>query len=298
MKRHTRGRIALMAAVCLAILAGCGMAQNGPGGPGVEPPGSTEPGSSADSTPTGNSVPLDLVNLWRVSGAEGEDVDTWLRLEAKEFQLWRDCGMISGAWVADGSAFLASTSGASGECVTGPGLPGIDWLEVVTQFQAKGAGFELVGANDEVVATLTVDGAPEPLPTAAEFYAEPPVITAEVREAMRPAAPLAPHLRPATADELPGRWVPAEGSSSTDPHLLMNADGTWTGTDGCNGSTGRWTADGRGSLLTTSGASTLIGCDGVNVPSWVGLARTAGFDGAVLLLFNIDGEQLGSLQRG
>ena len=48
----------------------------------------------------GVSPALGLVNLWRVAGAEGEDADTWLRLDAQEFQLWRDCGMITGSWKA------------------------------------------------------------------------------------------------------------------------------------------------------------------------------------------------------
>lgn len=327
MKLLSRSGLVFTSAAVLVMLSACGGVQQGPGAqpsdsssaapsrssspttsPSVQPEDSAvtspEPSPSQQSGGSMNPAsqdgdgPIELVNLWRVSGVEEEDPDTWLRLDANEFQLWRDCGMISGAWVSDGSAFLASVGSASGECVTDAGIPGIGWLESVTQYQGASDGFELLASNGEVVASLTVDGAPQPIVTAAEFYAEPPAITAGVREALRPAAPLASHLRPATAEDLVGRWVPAEGAFSTDPHAVMDEDGTWTGSDGCNGAAGRWTVGGAGSLLATSGPSTLIGCDGVGVPTWVGLARTAGFDGDALILFDIHGEQLGSLKAG
>ncbi|WP_158251109.1 META domain-containing protein [Cryobacterium sp. Y11] len=205
--------------------------------------------------------------------------------------------MIDGSWRASETLFLASTYAASGECVTGATLPRVAWLESVTGYRAAGAGWELTDANGAVVATLTIDGNPEAIPTAAELYTQPPVITAAMRETLRQPVSLAPELTPATSDDLVGRWVPVSASSTTDPHVLFAADGTWAGSDGCNGGQGRWAVDGQGALLATAGASTLMACEGAPVPSWVAQARLASLDDGVLRLLDAGGAELGQLKR-
>ena len=76
------------------------------------------------------------------------------------------------------------------------------------------------------------------------------------------------------------------------PFLELDAEGSWTSSDGCNGSMGRWTAGDDGRVLATSGASTLIGCHNVPVDQrWVTAAR-AGFDGAALVLLDREGNEL------
>ena len=75
------------------------------------------------------------MNLWRVAGAEGEAADTWLRLDAQEFQLWRDCGMITGSWKASAGLFLAAAWGAMGDCANGS-MPDVPWLERASGFVA------------------------------------------------------------------------------------------------------------------------------------------------------------------
>ena len=102
-------------------------------------------------------------------------------------------------------------------------------------------------ASGHAVAALTIDGAPEPIPTAAEFFAQPPQITAEVTKAFRTPSPLAAGLTPATADTLLGTWVPVAYAVKTDPHVTFAADGRWTGSDGCNGGDGRWAVGDAGS---------------------------------------------------
>ena len=69
-------------------------------------------------------------------------------------------------------------------------------------------GYELVDASGQAVAALTIDGAPEPIPTAAEFFAQPPQITPEVTKAFRTPSRSPPDSQPATADALLGTWVP------------------------------------------------------------------------------------------
>ena len=237
------------------------------------------------------------LNLWRVSDAAGEAPDTWLRIDLGEFQLWRHCGMISGSWSATDTLFLASVTSSGDACTAAGAVPTVDWLEGASTYRRTGAGWELAGANGAPLATLTIDGAPKPITSVAEFYTQPPVVTNEVRTALGPPAGLPRGSAPATAAFLRGRWVPADRSFDTHPQVTFDADGSWTGSDGCNGSKGRWAVDDHGRLLTTSGFSTEIGCAGAPVPSWVATARRAASDGDRLVLLGQDGADLGRLTR-
>ena len=129
----------------------------------------------------GGADPVELVNLWRVSDAEGEPTETWLRLDASSYQLWRDCGgFLEGGWAASGTVFVASTPFAvNGDCGTDP-WPTVRWLEDTRAYEAAGDGWRLLDVEGEVLATLTIEGAPEPIPTAADFFAEPPDVTDDI----------------------------------------------------------------------------------------------------------------------
>jgi hypothetical protein len=276
----------------LAVLLLAGCAGEAPGGSAPNPDSPPMIGEPGD----GESAALGLVNLWRVTGAEGEGEKTWLRLDANEFRLWRDCGMIMGSWRATDSLFLASTFGTSGGCATGA-IPTVNWLESATAFAETGDGYELLASGGEVVATLTIDGAPEPIETAAEFYTQPPELTEDVHAQFRRAAQLPAELEPVTANALNGRWA-SSAAAGTEAHVAFEADGTWTGSDGCNGGSGRWAVSGSGEFLATSGPSTLMYCEGASIPSWVALAASAGLDpDGQLLLFDASGTALGALTR-
>lgn len=245
----------------------------------------------------GESSALGLVNLWRVSGADGEGANTWLRLDAGEFQLWRDCGMIMGSWRATDTLFLGSANGATGGCAT-DGLPTVAWLDHAKGFVATVGGYELVDGVGEAVASLTVDGAPAPIPDAAEFFTQPPEITPEVRAQFQAAAGLPAELVAGSTAQLEGRWTPVATGFATDPHIVFNADGSWSGSDGCNGGGGRWIVGASGEFLATSGPSTLMYCEGEPVPSWVAQAASAGFDPAgSLILVDRAGAEIGRLSR-
>jgi len=245
-----------------------------------------------------NSGDVGLVNLWRVSGAAGEAPSTWLRLDASEFQLWRDCGMISGSWAASGTLFLGAVTSASDTCATGDAMPTIDWLDAASSYRRTTTGFALQDRDGHDVATLTVDGAPKPIDTVDVSYTQPPVVTEAVRQAFQPPKALPSRLTPATAATLTGTWVPATGAMPMNPHVTFEANGTSSGTDGCNSFSDRWVIGDGGRLLTTSGVSSLIGCDGAPIPEWVAVAQRAAFDGATLVLLGRDGHEEGRLARG
>lgn len=274
-------RRALLASllVALLVLAGCGQGGESP----------AEPGPATD--------PVELVGLWRVD-APGEDADTWLRLDAGNLSLWRGGGMMDGSWTADGRTILALASGYSGTSPSEVETMSAPWLLGAHRYRAADEGWEVLDDDGDVLATLSVDGAPEPIDTAAGWYAEPPEVTDETRAALAPPEPLPAGLVAADAEDLLGRWVPAGESLPTDPHVVVDDDGTWQGSDGCNGVGGRWAVGDDGRLLTVEGPMTLIGCEGAAVGSWMGSAAHAGLDGDELVLVDAHGEELGRLSRG
>ena len=61
---------------------------------------------------------------------------------------------------------------------------------------------------------------------------------------------------------------------------------------------GRWVSGPLGMLLATRGPMTLMGCEGMaGVPGWLASTARAGFDGETLVLFDVDGRELGRLIR-
>ncbi len=292
-----RPRIATLV-VAVLLLAGCATS-------GSEDD-SDQPGGVSD----GVNDPVGLVNLWRVTGAEGEDADTWWRADADGYDLIRPCGVLSGGWRATADQFLAgdpySWHEACGETSSRPSVP---WLVEAVAYQPDGDGWRLLAADGSVLATLRVDGTPGPIPSAGDSYREPPEVSDEVRAALAPPAPLPAGLDPVTSDTLVGRWdaraedltsINAGGTPSPNPYPYVEVldDRTWTGTDGCNGSGGAWAVGDDGWLLITGGASTLMACDGAPVPAWFSSAARAGLDGDELVLTDHDGATIATLVRG
>lgn len=283
-------------ATMLAV-AGCGAGAGGePGGDaGAPPPGPPTP-STAPADPVG------LVGLWTVQEAAGEEPGAILRLADTGLSLWRKCGNLAGSWAAgrDG-LFVAHLTGGSGSCYRGPDdVPG--WLREAAGHRAVDRDRVLVDGAGRAVARLVPGGRPEVGADTAPSEGEPPVVTAELRARLGAApAPLPAGLRPAAPTELARRWLPVRGpgaSSPEPPHAQLRPDGSWTGSDGCNGQGGRWVAGAGGSFLAVAGAQTLIGCDGVNVGGWLSDAGRAGFDGDQLVLLDRAGKELGRLRAG
>lgn len=266
--------------VSLALLAGCA---SSPGG------------APSESVPSGESGAIGLVGMWRVDAPQESD-ETWLRLDAGSLELWRDCGIVSGSWQAAESIFIADVYGALEGCVENGQMPTVDWLQQVAGYTASVDGWELLDRSGGVIASLTVDGTPGPNPNVADSMREAPEITDATREHFAEPAPLPSGLEPATADTVVGRWLPIGAGEGTDAFIEFAADGSYTGSDGCNGSQGRWAVGADGEWLATSGPSTLIACDGAPTAAWASGARHAGFDGGALVFVDASGIELGRVQ--
>lgn len=97
-----------------------------------------------------------------------------------------------------------------------------------------------------------------------------------------------PHA--AMAADLTGvRWLPADGTAQGRAFAEFAPDGTWTGSDGCNGQSGEWTLGDGGALRATAGLSTMIGCENVPVARWISEAVHVEVDGPDLLLHGATG---------
>lgn len=100
-----------------------------------------------------------------------------------------------------------------------------------------------------------------------------------------------PGPHPASAGDLTGGpWYPADGTAQGRAFAEFAADGSWTGSDGCNGQSGTWAIDDDGAFTGTAGMSTLIGCENVPFAYWIDDAVRAGIDGGDLLLHDGAGE--------
>lgn len=73
---------------------------------------------------------------------------------------------------------------------------------------------------------------------------------------------------------LVGTWVIDETFTSPEqPFIDFADDGSWTASDGCNRVQGTWELGEEGALTTTSGPSTLMACDGAQLPLAVAQAN-------------------------
>jgi heat shock protein HslJ len=95
----------------------------------------------------------------------------------------------------------------------------------------------------------------------------------------------------AVVEKLVGLWGE---SASGQPHLEFAADGTVTGSDGCNGVTTTYSVNGDRVDLARF-ASTLKACPGVD--DWMRGVRAVALDGDVLVIMDATGTELGSLPR-
>ena len=91
----------------------------------------------------------------------------------------------------------------------------------------------------------------------------------------------------------------AVGTWGTDapeqPLLVLAADGSLSGTDGCNQLVGDWTQSGT-TVDFGEVATTRMLC--VNVDTWLAGLSIATVDGATLHILDADGAEIGTLTRG
>ena len=89
-----------------------------------------------------------------------------------------------------------------------------------------------------------------------------------------------------------GTW--GDATDSAQPSLVLEEDGTLTGTDGCNQLSGQWIENGV-ELTFENVASTMMACS--DVDTWLSGLDTAKIDGSTMTVYDESGEELGTLER-
>lgn len=107
--------------------------------------------------------------------------------------------------------------------------------------------------------------------------------------AVGPALPGGPATSPFT-----GTWDAPPPATGDTPSLILSADGSLGGTDGCNLMFGNWSASGATIEFRELG-STQMYCEGVD--DWLIDAATGTLDRDTLTVFDANGDVLGELHR-
>lgn len=89
-----------------------------------------------------------------------------------------------------------------------------------------------------------------------------------------------------------GTWGTANVTGES--WLIFEADGSFNGSDGCNGIFGEYTVSGDTVALGDMG-STLMFCEGID--TWLANAATARIDDTTLIVMDADAHEIGTLQR-
>lgn len=285
-----RARALLLMATVGIVVAACGT-QATPGEGRAD-----TPRSRSSSASTGPADPLGLIGVWQVSGTD-EAAGTLLRFDATELSLWRACGVLYGSWRADEHGRFVADAGqsADGTCVTAKDTALTlrpHWLMAAASFRVDGDVRVLLDDRGAVAARLEPATGSRPGDGSRSPFTDPPSVDEHARRSFEPPAPLPGQLSPATEATVLGRWMPIGVEPAQRPRvpfLRLAADRTWSSSDGCNGSMGRWTIGSAGRVLATSGISTLIACHNVPVDQWWTSATRAGFDGRTLVLVDATG---------
>ncbi|WP_203754068.1 META domain-containing protein, partial [Actinoplanes cyaneus] len=241
-------------------------------------------------SPSGPSDPIALVGMWTPVGIGAEPASV-VGLTPEELTVYQTCGELQAAWKADSQGlFIADVMSSSDGCDPDTRVA---WLDKAAGYRVDGRTVVLVDVDGATIAHLVASG--KPLRPDRESFEVP----AEFRRSFAPPAVLPAGLTPVVRQDLPGRWVPVSDGPKppNQPYLAFGTDGRWAGSDGCNGSGGGWVSGPAGTLLATTGITTLVGCDNVPVGSWLSSARRAGLDGATLVLLDQNAAELGRLRR-
>ncbi len=266
-----------------------------------KPVGKPTTSQAAARAPVPMRGPGTLIGAWTVR-APGVPANTSLILgdsyleQAGDLGVVSSCGLTTGMWKADGAGgFVGNIDGGVDACfISGPADRTPAWLRSAAAYRSEGTARVLLGSDGRTIARLLPGAHPKPVPNVIRELTDPPVLTRELARQLAPAAPLATGVRPVTRAELVRRWRPAAGNRKA--FVAFHSDGSWNGSDGCNGSAGRYQLGAGSGMLVTSGASTLIGCDNSPAPTWVASAERAGLIGNQLALYDQAGKLLGVLR--
>jgi hypothetical protein len=108
-----------------------------------------------------------------------------------------------------------------------------------------------------------------------------------------------------TMQVLSGSWRPVKldgfvnlkAARPEDPILTFSPDGTWSGSDGCNGISGTFTIGQRGDFTSRLNAQRLVECDNVPNTAVLAAAKRISSDQTTLRFFAGDGRQVATYAR-
>jgi heat shock protein HslJ len=123
--------------------------------------------------------------------------------------------------------------------------------------------------------------------------------------AANPAAPVTTPAPAAEPQAVTGTWRAVRMSGFTtlkaarpeDATLTFNADGTWIGSDGCNGLSGTYSIGQRGEFTAKVGPQRLAGCNNVPHTLILQTAKRISIDQATLQFFGADGQEVARYAR-
>lgn len=266
----------LAALLAVLALAGCGTA-------------SSTAGLKAVPTPTVSADPASLLGFWAVK-EDGKQTAV-LRFGA-ELTMFLDCGALEASWKAapDGGLVAYSASG-DGHCFskTGPVLP--DWLNPTQGYRVDGDKRVLVDGAGATLVTLEPTSAPRiPSTMNPDYYGKEPTVSEARSNLVAEASEVPTALEPVTASTLTGtKWLAKDNAAA---YLLFKEDGSFTGSDGCNGEGGRYALGQGGEILSVSGPHTLVGCNNSSAGAQLNQAARAARDGDQLVLLDASGHEL------
>lgn len=279
--RPARRTPRLVPAVSLLVLLGaCADPSTLPG----SGPGSSSPAPSGSDL----SVAARLVGSWTVQDSTSSHDGAVLQFNGTYGTVWRECGTADYAVIVGPSGSVrAHLQGGAGECDLDEGVP---WLAAAARVVPEADSMLVEDAAGTRLATLRPGGEPMKHDDIDPSLAADPELTDEL-EAMLSARvmDLPDGLRPATISQVTaGRWYPDRHAPSAPEGswLELDADGTWSGSDGCNGQGSVWLLEASGWFRTGSWAQTAIGCSGIDVGGALseGVALAVDEEGALVAL--------------
>jgi len=289
--------VALLAA--LGCVAGCGAAA--PAGQHVTP--RSAPATSSPA-PAATRDPADLMGSWHLE-APGEASSASLiigdHLDAGAALLFRPCGVMDAQWKANRHGMLVMASfGGDQTCflpLARHPHPEPAWMTRIATWRSAGSAELLLDGAGRTVARLTPGARPRVGSNRIGTEASPAAVTRQLRASWDDPAPLPRGVRPATARDVLGQWVPL-ASTPTRPYLRFDAGGSYVGSDGCNGVGGHYLLGADGLVLAVPGPSTVVGCEGSHLPYLVAQSARLGLRGSHLVFVGATGKVLGDARRG
>lgn len=95
------------------------------------------------------------------------------------------------------------------------------------------------------------------------------------------------------SEDAVGTW--GDSSDETSPYLVLDDDGSFTGSDGCNTLTGSWSIDEADQVEFEDVASTMKACE--DVDDWLAGLDVANVSDDTMTVLGQDGAEIGQLER-